>query len=156
MTAALHVSHVSKSFPGVMALSDVSISFEAGSIHALLGENGAGKSTLIKIVTGIHHQDEGDVMMDGQAVRFANPRKAAAGGLGVVHQERNLVNRFSVGENILLDRLGTHSLSRVDYRSVYTDAERWLKLLELDVDPRLQAGGNWQGAFVAITCAAAR
>lgn len=138
MTAALQVLNVSKSFPGVKALSDVSITFEAGSIHALLGENGAGKSTLIKIVTGIHHQDEGDVMMDGKPVRFANPRKAAAGGLGVVHQERNLVNRFSVGENIMLDRLGAHSLSSVDYRRVHNEAERWLKLLELDVDPRTQ------------------
>ncbi len=138
MTAALHVSHVSKSFPGVKALSNVSITFEAGSIHALLGENGAGKSTLIKIVTGIHHQDEGEVKMGGQTVRFANPRKAAAGGLGVVHQERNLVNRFSVGENIMLDRLGAHSLSPVNYSHVYKEAERWLKLLELDVDPRTQ------------------
>ena len=138
MTAALQVSHVSKSFPGVKALSDVSIIFQAGSVHALLGENGAGKSTLIKIVTGIHHQDEGEVLMDGKPVRFANPRKAAAGGLGVVHQERNLVNRFSVGENIMLDRLGANSLSPVDYRSVHNEAERWLKLLELDVDPRLR------------------
>lgn len=138
MVAALQVSHVSKSFPGVKALSDVSISFQAGSVHALLGENGAGKSTLIKIVTGIHHQDEGEVLMDGKPVRFANPRRAAAGGLGVVHQERNLVNRFSVGENIMLDRLGTHSLSRVDYSGVYKEAERWLKLLGLDVDPRMR------------------
>ena len=138
MTAALQVSHISKSFPGVKALSDVSIAFNAGSVHALLGENGAGKSTLIKIVTGIHHQDEGDVLMDGKPVRFANPRKAAAGGLGVVHQERNLVTRFSVGENIMLDRLGAHSLSPVHYRNVYKEAERWLKLLELDVDPRMR------------------
>ena len=126
VSAALQVSHVSKSFPGVKALSDVSIIFQAGSVHALLGENGAGKSTLIKIVTGIHHQDEGEVLMDGKPVRFANPRKAAAGGLGVVHQERNLVNRFSVGENIMLDRLGTYSLSPVDYRNVHKEAERWL------------------------------
>jgi ribose transport system ATP-binding protein len=138
MTAALQVSHLSKSFPGVKALSDVSMIFNAGSVHALLGENGAGKSTLIKIVTGIHHQDEGDVTMQGKPVRFANPRQAAAGGLGVVHQERNLINRFSVGENIMLDRLGAHSLSSVDYSNVYRQAEKWLKLLELDVDPRTQ------------------
>ncbi|MFN0193978.1 MAG: sugar ABC transporter ATP-binding protein [Aestuariivirga sp.] len=133
---ALQVSHVSKSFPGVKALNDVSMTFHAGSVHALLGENGAGKSTVIKIVTGIHQQDEGEVTMDGKPVRFANPRQAAAGGLGVVHQERNLINRFSVGENIMLDRLGTHSLSRVDYTSIHSQAEKWLKLLELDVDPR--------------------
>ena len=136
MTAALQVSHVSKSFPGVKALSDASMTFKAGSIHALLGENGAGKSTVIKIVTGLYQQDEGEVLLDGKPVRFANPRKAAAGGLGVVHQERNLVTRFSVGENIMLDRLGAHSLSPVDYHSIHKEADRWLKLLELDLDPR--------------------
>jgi ribose transport system ATP-binding protein len=138
MNAALQVAHVSKSFPGVKALRDVSMSFGAGSIHALLGENGAGKSTLIKIVTGLYQQDEGEVRMDGKPVRFANPRRAAAGGLGVVHQERNLVTRFSVGENIMLDRLGAHSLSPVDYGSIHKEAERWLRLLELDVDPRMR------------------
>ena len=137
MISALEVSHASKSFPGVKALSDVSIRFEQGSVHALLGENGAGKSTLIKIITGIHHQDEGEVLIGGTPVRFSNPRQAAAGGVGVVHQERNLINRFSVGENIMLDRLGNHSLSPVNYSSVYKEAERWLKLLGLDVDPRM-------------------
>src|SRR5687767_13172444 len=106
---ALHVAHVSKSFPGVKALDDVSMTLKPGSVHALLGENGAGKSTLIKIMTGIHKADSGEITMDGKLVRFANPRQAAAGGLGVVHQERNLVTRFSVAENIMLDRLGNHS-----------------------------------------------
>ncbi len=133
---ALHISHVSKSFPGVKALNDVSMTMQPGSIHALLGENGAGKSTLIKIVTGIYQPDSGTVSMDGKPVRFANLRQAAAGGLGVVHQERNLVTRFSVGENILLDRLGRNALSRVDYASLHREAEKWLKLLDLDVDPR--------------------
>ena len=132
---ALQVSHVSKSFPGVKALDDVSMTLRAGSVHALLGENGAGKSTLIKIMTGIHRADRGTISMGGQPVRFANPREAAAGGLGVVHQERNLVARFSIAENILLDRLGPHSLSTVDYASIAREAGRWLKLLDLDVDP---------------------
>ena len=133
---ALQVSRVSKTFPGVKALSEVSMTMAAGSVHALLGENGAGKSTLIKIVTGIYQPDAGQVTMNGAAIRFANPRQAAAGGLGVVHQERNLVTRFSVGENILLDRLGRQALSRVDYAAIYREAEKWLKLLDLEVDPR--------------------
>jgi ribose transport system ATP-binding protein len=133
---ALQVSHVSKSFPGVKALNDVSMTMTAGSVHALLGENGAGKSTLIKIVTGIYQPETGQVMMNGTPVRFANLRQAAAGGLGVVHQERNLVTRFSVGENILLDRLGSHALSTVDYTAIHREAGRWLKLLDLEVDPR--------------------
>jgi len=133
---ALQVSNVSKSFPGVKALNDVSMTMSAGSVHALLGENGAGKSTLIKIITGIYAPDSGSVMMNGKPVRFANLRQAAAGGLGVVHQERNLVTRFSVGENIMLDRLGASALSRVDYTAIHSEAEKWLKLLDLEVDPR--------------------
>lgn len=133
---ALQVSHVSKSFPGVKALNDVSITMTAGSVHALLGENGAGKSTLIKIVTGIYQPDQGSVLMNGAPVRFANLRQAAAGGLGVVHQERNLVTRFSVGENIMLDRLGTWALSSVDYTAIHREADKWLKLLDLEVDSR--------------------
>mgnify|MGYP000857560782 CR=1 FL=1 len=133
----LQVSHVSKSFPGVRALTDVSMTLHAGSIHALLGENGAGKSTLIKIITGLHHPDSGDVMVNGEVRRFANPRQAAAAGIGVVHQERNLVTRFSVGENIMLERLGRHALSSIDYGAIHTEASKWLRLLDLDVDPRL-------------------
>jgi ribose transport system ATP-binding protein len=133
---ALEVAHLCKSFPGVRALDDVSMTMAPGSIHALLGENGAGKSTLIKIVAGIHAPDSGTVSLDGRPVRFANPRQAAAGGLGVVHQERNLVTRFSVGENILLDRLGPRALSRVDYARLHREAETWLTLLDLEVDPR--------------------
>ena len=77
---ALQVLHVSKSFPGVKALNDVSMTMQAGSVHALLGENGAGKSTLIKIITGIYQPDTGRVTMNGAPVHFANPRQAAAGG----------------------------------------------------------------------------
>lgn len=132
---ALQVSHVSKSFPGVKALDDVSMTLKGGSVHALLGENGAGKSTLIKIMTGLHRADRGEVTMEGRPVRFANPREAAAGGLGVVHQERNLVSRFSVAENIMLDRLGAHALSPVDYAALDAEARRWLGLLDLDIDP---------------------
>ena len=133
---ALQVAHVSKSFPGVKALNDVSMTMTAGSVHALLGENGAGKSTLIKIVTGIYQPDAGSILMNGAPVHFANLRQAAAGGLGVVHQERNLVTRFSVGENIMLDRLGARALSTVDYTALYREAEKWLRLLDLEVDPR--------------------
>ncbi|WP_421696002.1 sugar ABC transporter ATP-binding protein [Aestuariivirga sp.] len=132
---ALQVSRVSKSFPGVKALDDVSMTLRGGSVHALLGENGAGKSTLIKIMTGIHRADHGKITMEGTPTRFANPRQAAAGGLGVVHQERNLVTRFSVAENIMLDRLGKHALSSVNYPALAAEARRWLLQLDLDIDP---------------------
>jgi len=136
MSNLLDIHHVSKSFPGVKALDDVSMSLAAGSVHALLGENGAGKSTLIKIITGLLHPDTGDVVLDGAPTRFNSPREAAAHGIAVVHQERNLVPRFSVGENIMLDRLGKGSLSRIDFAAVNQEAARWLKLLDLDIDPQ--------------------
>jgi ribose transport system ATP-binding protein len=137
MTFALEVSHTSKFFPGVRALDDVSTTLAAGSVHALLGENGAGKSTLIKIITGLHQPDQGEVWMNGIVSRFANSREAAAAGIAVVHQERNLVSRFSVGENIMLEHLGSHALSRINYEKIYEEAASWLKLLDLAVDPRM-------------------
>ncbi len=139
--SALHVSHVSKSFPGVRALDDVSMRLASGSIHALLGENGAGKSTLIKIITGLHKPDHGEMLVNGKVANFANPRQSAAAGIGVVHQERNLVPRFSVGENIMLERLGNHAFSRINYDAINNEAMKWLKLLDLDVDPRMPVSG---------------
>ena len=132
----MNVSHVSKSFPGVRALDDVSMSLASQSIHALLGENGAGKSTLIKIITGLHRPDQGKVLVNGMPVSFANPRQSAAAGIGVVHQERNLVPHFSVGENIMLERLGSYAFSPINYDAINAEAMKWLKLLDLDVDPR--------------------
>ena len=133
----LEARGIGKSFPGVVALADVALELGAGSIHALLGENGAGKSTLIKILTGIHQADAGELLLDGRPVRFADPREAIAAGIGVVHQERNLIPRFSVAENIMLERLGPSAVSRVDYAKVRAEARRWLDLLDLDVDPSL-------------------
>ena len=107
-----------------------------GSIHALLGENGAGKSTLIKIITGVYRPDDGELRLNGAPVRFEGPRDAIAAGVGVVHQERNLIPRFSVGENILLERLGGGLMRPIDYDAVHAEARRWLEVLELDLDPR--------------------
>ncbi len=98
------IENVSKAFPGVKALDDVSLELAPGEIHAVMGENGAGKSTLIKIITGLYRPDTGRVVIDGKEVVFSSPRDAIAAGISAVHQERNLIPRFSVGENILLER----------------------------------------------------
>ena len=132
----LLASNVSKSFPGVKALSDVSIRLARGPIHALLGEKGAGKSTLIKIITGVYRPDSGTLTLDGAPLHFNGPRDAIAAGVGVVHQERNLIPRFSVGENIMLDRLGGGFLRPIDYDNVHAQAKDWLDLLGLDLDSR--------------------
>src|ERR1700733_5402830 len=100
----LAVDGVSKAFPGVIALENVALQMRRGEIHALIGENGAGKSTLIKIITGLYRPDKGRLRIDGVERVFTSPRDALAAGVSAVHQERNLIPRFSVGENILLER----------------------------------------------------
>ena len=98
----LEISAANKSFPGVKALDKASFRLRKGSIHALLGENGAGKSTLIKIITGVHRQDSGTLFINGKEETLNNPNDATKFGISVVHQERNLIRRFSVGENLMM------------------------------------------------------
>ena len=133
----LALESVSKSFPGVQALDGVSLDLKAGEIHALMGENGAGKSTLIKIVTGLLRPDSGRVLLNGQPVAFGSPRDALRAGVSAVHQERNLIPRFSVGENILLERLPVRN-GLVDYRAVEREARHYLDLLDPSIDARAE------------------
>ncbi|UNK71479.1 sugar ABC transporter ATP-binding protein [Microbacterium sp. H1-D42] len=135
MTAALEVRALRKTFPGVVALAEANLRVERGSIHALMGENGAGKSTLIKIVTGVQPADSGELVLAGDTVSFANPLEAMQAGVGVVHQERNVIREFTVGENIVLSQM-PRRLGRVDWPTVWREAQRCLDLLHLDIDPR--------------------
>jgi ribose transport system ATP-binding protein len=137
MSEAFAALNITKTFPGVRALSDVSIRLKTGSIHALLGENGAGKSTLIKVITGVHQADSGQLLVAGQPVQLRDIHAANASGIAVVHQERHLIPRFSIGENIMLDRLGKGALSTVNYKEVNAEAAKWLAALELDLDPSI-------------------
>ncbi len=133
----LSIDHVTKDFPSVRALDDVTFSVRAGEIHALMGENGAGKSTLIKIVTGVYKPDSGRLLLDGQPAEFASPRDALAAAIGAVHQERNLIPRFSVGENIVLEHLPTKN-GMVDYAEVQRQARAYLDLLDRAIDTRAE------------------
>jgi ribose transport system ATP-binding protein len=135
MTIALEVRNLRKTFPGVVALSDANITVEAGSIHALMGENGAGKSTLIKVVTGVQPADSGIMLLNGEPVSFSNPLESMDAGIGVVHQERNVVREFSVGENIALSGM-PRRFGRVEWSVVWREAARCLEMLDLDLDPR--------------------
>lgn len=126
---------IEKTFPGVRALKGVSLSLLPGSIHALLGENGAGKSTLIKVITGVHRQTSGQIVMEGNEVSFGSTHEAVARGIGVVHQERNLIPRFSVAENIHMEQLAGSWLRPVNYPALNQSARRWLDQLNLDIDP---------------------
>ncbi|MEQ8700048.1 MAG: sugar ABC transporter ATP-binding protein [Bauldia litoralis] len=133
----LTIESVSKAFPGVQALDGVSLDLRPGEIHALMGENGAGKSTLIKIITGLHQPDSGRVLLNGEPVHFASPRDAIGAGISAVHQERNLIPRFSVGENILLERPPTRG-GLIDYDTINRDARKWLDMLDRGIDTRAE------------------
>lgn len=134
MTNVLNVSAVSKSFPGVRALNEVNLTLKSGEVQALLGENGAGKSTLIKILTGVYRADSGDVEISGEKVSFENPLEATRAGIGVVHQERNLIPFFTVAENIVLqDQPSTMGI--IDGKKRRELAQKALSSLGLTIDP---------------------
>jgi ABC-type sugar transport system ATPase subunit len=99
---ALHMSGISKSFPGIRALTDVGLRVDAGEVHAIVGENGAGKSTLMKILAGVHQPDAGEIELNGHPAKLADPIEARRRGIGMVYQELNLVPDLTVAENILL------------------------------------------------------
>ncbi|MFD7431508.1 sugar ABC transporter ATP-binding protein [Streptomyces sp. NPDC059818] len=123
-----------KVFPGVRALDGVGLRLEAGSVHALLGENGAGKSTLIKVLTGVHAPDGGRLSWRGEEVQLRSPLEATRTGIGVVHQERNLIPGFSVAENITLQAPPSRR-GLVDRDGMTAPAQRCLAELGLDIDP---------------------
>ena len=100
----LEMRKISKSFPGVKALTDVDFQLKAGEVHALLGENGAGKSTLIKVLGGIYHAEQGEILIEGKPVVIQNVSDARANGISIIHQELVLVPHMTVYENIFLGR----------------------------------------------------
>ena len=104
-TPAVRFSGITKRFPGVTALQGVSFDVAPGTCHAVCGENGAGKSTLGKILSGLHAPDEGEIVLDGQPVRFASPRDALAAGVAMVHQELAFCENLTVGDNLCLGHL---------------------------------------------------
>jgi ribose transport system ATP-binding protein len=134
----LEVEHIAKRYDSTIALADASLTLRGGQIDALVGENGAGKSTLIKVLTGAVMPDAGTIKINGHPVTFHNTRESAGSGISVVHQERNLVPRFSVAENLMLGR-APYRNGFLDNASLVATAKRWLDRVGLDVDPRAKA-----------------
>ena len=134
--ALLEMRGINKAFPGVQALSAANLTLHAGEILALVGENGAGKSTLIKVLTGLYQPESGEIVLDGEVVKFATPRDAMKHGIAHMPQERNLVPYFSVGENIMLESLPRGRFGLIDYERIHREARRWLDMLDVTVDSR--------------------
>lgn len=130
----LEVQQISKSFPGVRALSDVSLSIESGSVVAVVGENGAGKSTLMKILAGVQQQDTGKILLDGKAVRFHNTQQAMQAGISLIHQELNLCDNLNVAENLFLG-MQPNRFGFVQFRKMTEQSIQRLKRVGLEVSP---------------------
>lgn len=130
----VQIEHVSKTFPGVKALNDVSFDLYAGEVLALLGENGAGKSTLMKILSGVYSNDEGTIQVFGEVVEEMNPKKAQELGIAIIHQELNMCSHLSVTENIFLGREKTKTGLLSD-KEMNAEAKRILERLHIDIKP---------------------
>ena len=131
----MRVEHISKSFPGVKALSDIDFAVRRGTVHALCGENGAGKSTLMKIINGIYKADTGQIYIDGQPVEIRNPIQAREHGISMIAQELNYVPDLTVEENIFLGRLPVNKIGKVDWKTVRREANKFLQEQELPYSP---------------------
>lgn len=136
----LEMKNIKKSFGGVKALSGVSIQVKKGEIHALLGENGAGKSTLMKILSGAYKKDEGDILIDGKAVKIDTPKEAKNNGIAVIYQELMLAPHLTVAENIFIDNLASGSMF-INWKKLRAETKKLLGNLGFDdINPNAVCG----------------
>ncbi|BCS80146.1 sugar ABC transporter ATP-binding protein [Anaerocellum diazotrophicum] len=139
----LEMNGITKEFPGVKALDNVTLKIKKGTVHALLGENGAGKSTLMKCLFGIYKPDSGEIILDGQHVHINSPIDAIKLGISMIHQELQPVNQRNVMENIWLGRfprINFGPLKFVNHKRMYEATKELLQRLEIDVDPKSIVG----------------
>jgi rhamnose transport system ATP-binding protein len=134
----LSLTGITKSFPGVLALSDASLELHAGEVTALVGENGAGKSTIVKILTGIHQPDAGSILIDGQPVTFPSADAAARAGVTAIHQETVLFDDLTVAENIFLGHAPRNRFGLIDWPTLRTRAADILARIGTSLDPDLK------------------
>ncbi len=135
----LEMNRISKNFPGVKALDEVTVKIKPGTVHALMGENGAGKSTLMKCLFGIYIPDEGEILLDGKPVRFTTSRQALDSGISMIHQELLPVPYRPVMENLWLGRMPVRKIGPlpfVDKRKLHDDTVKIFASLGMDIDPK--------------------
>ncbi len=136
--------HICKAFAGVQALDDCRFTLLPGEVHALMGENGAGKSTLMKVLAGVYQPDSGEILLDGRTVTLPSPRAAQALGLGIIHQELNLMNHLSAAQNIFIGREPLRKFGRwgllLDETALNAQAQALFDRMHLPLDPRTPVG----------------
>ncbi len=131
----LQTKNITKKFPGVIALENVSLQVDAGKVTAIIGENGAGKSTLMKILSGVYTDYEGQIIFKNAAVHFSGTAAAQDAGIAIIHQELNLVPYLSITENIFLGRELVNTLGLLDKKAMHAKAKSLLETLHLAADP---------------------
>ncbi|WP_027626265.1 sugar ABC transporter ATP-binding protein [Clostridium lundense] len=134
----LEMHNISKSFPGVKALDDITLKIQPGTVHALMGENGAGKSTLMKCLFGIYIPDAGEIILEGKKVQFKSSKEALEHGISMIHQELQPVPYRSVMENVWLGRYpekNVVSIKVVDHKKMYNDTKALMEELQMDIKP---------------------
>lgn len=139
-TPRLRIEHVSKAFPGVKALDDVSLEVWPGEVHALVGENGAGKSTLMRLIAGVEVPDTGHLFLNGKPLLHLDEYQAGKLGIGMVHQERSLVPGLSVAENVFAARQPLNRYGGIDWREMRRRTRELLRDLQVDIDPNRLVG----------------
>jgi rhamnose transport system ATP-binding protein len=132
---------ITKTFPGVKALDHVHFRLQAGEIHALMGENGAGKSTFIKVITGVHQPDQGDILVNGNKVVFNNPNDAKKYGIAAIYQHVTCYPDLSVTENIFMGHEKIHKRTkRILWNEMHAEAKKLLDTLGANFEPKIQMG----------------
>lgn len=135
----LELVNITKGFAGVQALRSVSFDLRPGEVHALLGENGAGKSTLIKIITGVHQPNQGEIRLDGRPIVFADPHVSREHGIAAIYQEPGLFPDLDIAENIFASRQPTRAGRQIAWGEMYRAARALLDRLGVDLDPKTTA-----------------
>ncbi|AWC21571.1 Galactose/methyl galactoside import ATP-binding protein MglA [Aminobacter sp. MSH1] len=142
MNALVAMKDIEKSFPGVRALHNAQLELGAGEVHALMGENGAGKSTMMKILAGIYRRDGGEILLDGKPVEVNSPRQAQDLGIGIIHQELNLMPHLTAAQNMFIGREPRKAAGLLlDEAKLNADAAEIFASMHLKLDPRTLVGG---------------
>lgn len=151
----VELRNCTKTFPGVIALDEMQLAVKPGEILGLIGENGAGKSTLIKVLTGVHKPDKGEIYVNGEQKTFRNPNDSAAAGIACVYQELNIEKLLSITDNIFINKWIKGPGGLLDYKTMHQKAKEVMASLGQDVDPEKPAGTFGMGVQQMIEIAKA-